>query len=79
MEREIEELTLLLLYLTCWEEEEKYLPKPIHRSWKGYRFEILDKLEKKGFITQGKRSKSVYLTEEGISQAEELKKRHKIT
>jgi len=79
MEKEIKELALLLLYLTSWEEKEKYMPEPLYRSWKGYPFEILNKLEEEGFITQGRRSKSVHLTEEGIRQAEELKKKYKIT
>ncbi|MFQ5867672.1 MAG: DUF6429 family protein [bacterium] len=78
MEREVKELTLLLLYLTSWEEKEKYLPQPLYHSWKGYPFEILNKLEEDGLITQGRRSKSVYLTDEGIRQAKELKKKYKI-
>jgi len=74
----IEELTLLLLYLTAWEEE---ITKGIKvlRSWKGYPFEVLDALQEKGYISQGKyksRSKSVILTESGIWQANQLKKKY---
>jgi len=72
MGKELEELTLLLLYLTSWEEEE------IHRSWKGYLFEILNKLEKEDIISQGRGSKSVCLTEKGIELAEKLKEKYKI-
>ncbi|WP_368489703.1 hypothetical protein [Clostridium sp. BJN0013] len=48
MEQKIKELTLLLLYLTSWEEDCK--PYKFKRSWKGYNFEILDKLKDQGFI-----------------------------
>ncbi len=78
MEKEIEELTLLLLYLTSWNEKIKGTSESLCRSWKGYPFEILNKLEEAGFITQSRRSKSAFLTEEGIKQAEELKKKYKI-
>ena len=74
----IEELTLLLLYLTAWNKEVTEDVKVL-RSWKGYPFEVLDALQEKGYISQGKyksRSKSVILTEDGIRQAEQLKKRY---
>ena len=69
-----EELTLLLLYLTSWEE--KGLDQPILRSWKGYPFEALNELEQKGLIAQGRRSKSVYLTEDGKKSAKKLKNKY---
>ena len=75
MDKYIEELTLLLLYLTSWNE--KGFPDPVRRSWKGYLWEALDALEEKGFIRQGRRAKSVYLTEEGTKRAEELENRFK--
>jgi len=68
----IGELTLLLLYLTAWNKEVTEDVKVL-RSWKGYPFEVLDALQEKGYISQGKyksRSKSVILTEDGIRQAE---------
>lgn len=74
----IEELTLLLLYLTAWKEGVTKDMKVL-RSWKGYPFEVLNALQEKGYISQGKyksRSKSVILTEDGIRQAEQLKKRY---
>jgi hypothetical protein len=67
----IEELTLLLLYLTSWEE--KVLTDfTIRRAWKGFRFEALDALEEAGCLNQTRRAKSVTLTEEGIEQARRL-------
>ena len=71
---EIEELTLLLMYLSSWEEKAPPGIPPVRRCWKGFRFEVIDELEEKGLISQGSRgSKSVYITGEGEKLAEELK------
>lgn len=68
----IEELTLLLIYLCSWEEE--LSPDlTVRRAWKGYLFEMLDALEEKGYISQTRRAKKLALTEEGVSQAQEIK------
>ena len=75
MDKNIDELVLLLLYVTSWEE--KGFPGPVHRSWKGYPWETLDALEEQGFIRQGRRAKSVYLTEQGVKQAEVVRKKFK--
>ncbi len=72
----MKELTLLLLYLTSWKEDE--LPMEIRRSWKGYPFEILDKLTEEDFIQGSKKAKSVYVTEEGISYAKQLIEKYNI-
>lgn len=74
MEKEIKELTLLLLYLTSWKEEDG--PKEVQRSWKGYPFEVLDQLTEEGLIFGSNRAKSVYFTEEGRKKAEELLKQY---
>jgi len=63
-EKIIYELTLLLIYLTSWKEEILKDTKTLV-SWKNFRFEILDELEKQGLINQGR--KTIYLTEKGIS------------
>lgn len=73
IEQTIEELTLLLLYLTSWKEEVIRGEIAVYRAWKGYPFETLNALETKGLINQSRRAKSVTLTEEGIRRAEELK------
>lgn len=55
MQNNIKELTLLLLYLTSWEE-------------KGYGYDDngrLDELENDGYIHQSKKSKSVTISENG--------------
>jgi hypothetical protein len=70
MEQTIKELSLLLIYLTSWQEEEFSIK--VHRSWKGYPFGILDQLREEDCITGSKPAKSVYLTEQGIAKAKEL-------
>ncbi|MGO4888006.1 DUF6429 family protein [Anaerobacillus sp. MEB173] len=70
MNENIKELTLLLLYLTSWKERD--IPESMSRSWKGYPFEPLDELTEQDFIRGSKRSKSVYLTEAGIKEAQKL-------
>jgi len=70
MDDKIKELTLMLLYLTSWEENDfgmKY-----NRSWKGYNFDILNKLSEEECIADSKKSKSVGITEDGIAKAKEL-------
>lgn len=70
MEKEIEELSLLLLYLTSWKEGE--LPENMRRSWKGYPFDALNQLKEQDYLRGSNTAKSVYLTEEGIKQAQHL-------
>ena len=70
MEKVIKELILLLLYLTSWQEEE--FSVKIHRSWKGYPFEVLDELREEGFINGSNPAKSTYFTEEGVEKAKEF-------
>jgi len=79
MNETIKELTLMLLYLTSWEEKEKYFPEPVLRSWKGYPFEVLNELAEEGYLLQGKhpsKSRSVILTDKGVEKAKELKKKY---
>lgn len=74
LDEKIRELTLLLLYLTSWKEDE--LPEEMRRSWKGYPFDVLNELTDEDFIRGSIRSKSVYLTEAGIKEAEALVKKY---
>lgn len=78
MEKNIEELTLLLMYLTSWEEEgyiadENNMPKKskIKNCWKGYSFEVVNKLTDENYLYFSK-GKSVTLTPEGEKLAKEL-------
>ncbi|HJS55332.1 MAG TPA: DUF6429 family protein [Chitinophagaceae bacterium] len=72
-DNQISNLTLLLIYLTSWEEKE--FGVITQRAWKGYDFTVLDKLEEKGFITKSKTAKSVHLTEEGAKVAMQLQEK----
>lgn len=76
MEQTIKELTLLL-YLTSWKEME-IAELDIIRSWKGYSFDILNELTDEDYIRGSKKSKSVYMTEEGIKKAKEIVKKYQI-
>ena len=71
----VEDLTLLLIYLTSWEER-AFDDFTVHRAWKGFRFEALDALEEAGYINQTRRAKSVTLTEAGVERARMLAARY---
>lgn len=80
MDKNIEELTLLLMYLTSWEEE-SYIPDEekgiktdkIKTCWKGYNFDVINDLTNKQYLyTSSYKSKSVSLTKEGEKLAKEL-------
>lgn len=58
------------MYLTSWNEND--LPDEVRRSWKGYPFDALNELTDQNFISGSIKAKSVYLTEEGIKEAEKL-------
>jgi hypothetical protein len=74
LEQNINDLTLLLLYLTSWTEDEGIGKH--HRSWKGYPFDVLNELSEDGFISGSNRAKSVYFTDHGIAKAEELVRKY---
>ena len=66
----IKDLTLMLLYLTSWDEKE--FSQEYRRSWKGYDFDTLNELSDDGLIIDSRRSKSIYLDETGIQRAKAL-------
>mgnify|MGYP000855899164 CR=1 FL=1 len=75
MNKQIEELTLMLLYLTAWEEEVP--PFGVHkRSWKAFNSRILDKLDADGLLVGSEKSNSVFLTAEGAFRAQALVKKY---
>ncbi|WP_018248782.1 DUF6429 family protein [Orenia marismortui] len=76
MKEKIKELTLLLLYLTSWEEDDFPEDVDVKRSWKGYPFEILDELREEDFIFGSSRAKSVYIKEKGIEEAKKLMEKY---
>ena len=85
----VKELTLMLMYLTSWEES--LVPgirkKPDHAGiypkaricWKGYDFDILNELTDEGLVNAGGRTKSASFTDEGKAKALDLLKQYGIT
>jgi hypothetical protein len=67
----VDKTALALMYLTSFNDYGGV------RSWKGYDWDILNRLHEKGFIDNpvGK-AKSVILTEEGVMLSEELFKEY---
>jgi hypothetical protein len=70
-ENSVDEAVLALLYLTTFREASGL------RTWKGYDWEVLDRLHAKGFIGNPKsKSRSVELTEDGRRRSEEFFRKH---
>jgi len=63
---QIKDLTLVLLYLNSFEDG------GCQRSWKGYDFDDLNALAEEGFISEGRRAKSVVLYDDGVEKARAL-------
>ena len=76
LKEKVKELTLMLIHLTSWEENE--FGMQYRRSWKGYDFGILDELTDEDLIRGGHRSKSVILTDDGMNKAKELLRKYQI-
>lgn len=79
----IRELTLMLMYLTSWEERDtpemravkkKELEKYplVRRCWKGYAHDLLDKLSEEGLINAAGRTYPALITPEGEVEARKL-------
>jgi len=75
MEQQISKLTMLLIYLTGWEEtsQKSNKEKKVFRAFKGYRYEALQELENQGLIRLTPGGKSLTVTEKGKQTAGELK------
>jgi len=65
LREQIKDLTLMLLYLNSFDDYG-------YRSWKGYDFNDLNALAEEGLISEGRRTKSVVLYDEGIEKARAL-------
>jgi hypothetical protein len=67
----VDEMVLALLYLTTFDDG------GVPRAWKGYPWEVTDRLHAKGYISDPKTSaKSVVMTEEGEQRSRELFENH---
>ncbi len=78
MEEQIKELTLLLAYLTSWNDKDRLLKQEFKKSWKGYDFSILNKLNEEEYIYQENKHKYFIWEEKGIEEAKKLMKKYKI-
>lgn len=81
-EEAIYELTLLLMYLTKFEDGPRFKDEALYHAWKGYDFNIINKLWDDELINQGKhppKSKSVYITQDGLEKAKELLVKYGVT
>lgn len=59
-EKAAKELTMLLMYLTRFNERSRF-ESDLDMAWKGYDFDIINELDEEGYIRQGShRSKSVH-------------------
>lgn len=78
-EKAIKELTMLLMYLTRFNEGDRFRTN-MDMAWKGYDFDIINELDEEDYIRQGNhRSKSVAITEEGERLAKELLDKYNIS
>jgi hypothetical protein len=74
MEDKIKDLSLLLMFLTGWEEDSHQNPgEKAFYSWKGYSFKALNRLADEKMIIQSKDKRPTILTEAGKQLAEKLK------
>lgn len=75
----MKELTMALIYLSRFCEGENFSEAKDFYAWKGYDFDVLNRLEDEDFIRQGsRRSKSVYLTDTGKEYARMLLEKYSI-
>ena len=72
----VEDLTLVLFYLSSWTEETFELPDgntlESLRAWKGADWDAIDALRDANLIDCTNKAKSVSLTREGVARAKEL-------
>ncbi len=76
----IEELTMILMYLTRFVNDPKYFPDDDY-AWKGHDFSAINALANKEYIVDGThpyKTKKVYLTDEGKAYAKVLLEKYKI-
>lgn len=82
-EKTIQDLTLMLMYLTSWEERDtpglravkkvaREMYPLVRRCWKGYDHRLLDKLSEAGLIRSDGRTSPAYITPEGETEARSL-------
>jgi len=76
-DKNITDLTLLLMYLTAWTEPVLQDPgREVVRTWKGYSVKALYDLHIEGLIDALGNGKSALITEAGREKARQLAKKH---
>lgn len=77
-EKALKELTMVLMYLSKFNESNRF-ESNMDVAWKGYDFDIINGLLEEGYIKQDSyRSKSVRITEEGSKLAKSLMDKYNI-
>ena len=77
-EQAMKELTIILMYLSKFSEKNRFNSRK-NIAWKGYDFDIINRLDEEEFVYQSsRRSRSVQISEEGIKLAHELMKKYHI-
>lgn len=75
----MEELTMLLIYLSHFTERDRMADTKSKYAWKGYDFDVLNQPDEKDYIRQGShRSKSMYITKEGEAKSKELMEKYNV-
>ncbi len=78
-EKAVKELTMLLMYLTRFNEGGRF-ESDLDMAWKGYDFDIINELDEEDYIRQGSfRSKSVAITDKGMKLSRELLGKYNIS
>ena len=76
------ELTMMLMYLSRFTDNDRLSGSKDNITWKGYDFDILNGLDDEDFIRQGEhpyRNKTVFITDSGIDYAKELLEKYGIS
>lgn len=77
----MEELTMILMYLSRFSNGEKFSEAKDFYAWKGYDFNVINKLWDEDYVRQGNhpsKTKKVYITESGKEYAKQLLEKYSI-
>jgi hypothetical protein len=75
MDPKTKDLNLLLIFMSGWEEESRKMPgKKVLRAWKGFRFDILNQLERENMIRQFENT--LIMTDNGVRKAVQLSQKY---
>lgn len=68
-------MTLALIALTSWDEDDKRDPqRRFTRAWKNYEMDILQSLEKRGYVRASMKTNSLHVTDAGLREGRILVK-----